>query len=477
MFTGTQSVDAYYQDVSDGRLGVTGDVFGWFTVSRTSTSTCDYSAWGNAARTAATNAGVDLSSYQSVMYYWPQQTACSWAGLGQLPGSTIWINGYNTMRVLGHELGHNLGEHHAQSQQCSANGSPVSFPGSGVTCNVVEYGDPFTIMGGSSYYLQSNAARAHYGYVAPVTTTAGTGGTYTLVPADSTTGTRLVRVPRGDGSYLSLEFRQPAGVFDTFPASSAVANGITLRIDWGTGTKQTTLIDTVPGTASYADAPLLVGKSVTDPVSGATFTTTAASASGATVTVSYGGGSTPPPPAADTTAPTSVTGLTATSTSTPSVSLSWGAATDDVGVTGYRVSRDGSVLGTVTSGSFTDSAVSNGATYTYSVSAVDAAGNVGPASSVSTTVPSAPTTDTTAPTSVTNLKAVANKKGVVSVTWSAATDNKAVTGYTISRSGLTKTQTTTSLSDKPGRGTWTYTVVAKDAAGNTSAPVSVSVTV
>ena len=69
---------------------MTGDVFGWFTVSRTSTTTCDYSAWGNAARTAATNAGVDLSSYQSVMYYWPQQTACSWAGLGQLPGSTIW---------------------------------------------------------------------------------------------------------------------------------------------------------------------------------------------------------------------------------------------------------------------------------------------------------------------------------------------------------------------------------------------------
>ena len=483
MFSNPQNVDAYYQDASDGKLGVTGDVFGWFTVSRTVTSTCDYSAWGNAAKTAATNAGIDLSTYQSVMYYWPTQSACSWAGLGQLPGSTIWINGYNSLRVLGHELGHNLGEHHASSEQCTLNGAYVAFPGSGATCSVVEYGDPFTIMGGSSYYLHSNAARSHYGYITPVTTTAGVGGSYDLVPADSTAGgTRMVRIPRGDGSYLSLEFRRPTGSFDTFAATAPVANGVTIRIDWGTGTKQTMLVDTVPSTSSYTDAPLIAGQSITDPVSGATITTSATSDTGASVTVSYGGstggtGTTTTPPA-DTTAPTSVTNLTAAASSTPSVSLSWGAATDNVGVTGYRVSRNGTVLSTATGTSFVDSTIAAGSSYTYSVAAVDAAGNVGPATSVTATVPSpAPTTDTTAPTAVTGLKAVANKKGVVSVSWNAATDNVGVKSYTITRTGLTKTQTTTSLSDKPGRGTFTYTVVATDAAGNSSTPVSVTVTV
>ncbi|ROP35841.1 glycoside hydrolase family 9 protein [Saccharothrix texasensis] len=95
---------------------------------------------------------------------------------------------------------------------------------------------------------------------------------------------------------------------------------------------------------------------------------------------------------ADTTAPGTPAGLTA-SASGGSVSLSWGASTDDVGVTGYDVLRATGSSGTFTrvataSGtSYTDSGLAPGA-YRYQVRARDAAGNTSAASSaVQVTVP------------------------------------------------------------------------------------------
>ena len=71
------------------------------------------------------------------------------------------------------------------------------------------------------------------------------------------------------------------------------------------------------------------------------------------------------------------------------MALSWTAATDNVGVTGYTVIRDGATVGTTKTTSYTDTGVVAGTTYTYTVKAQDAAGNVGPASAPATaTVPS-----------------------------------------------------------------------------------------
>jgi hypothetical protein len=65
---------------------------------------------------------------------------------------------------------------------------------------------------------------------------------------------------------------------------------------------------------------------------------------------------------------------------TTSAGLAWTAATDDRGVTGYQVLRDGVQVGQTSSLSFTDSGLTPGTTYSYTVQAVDAANNVGPAS-------------------------------------------------------------------------------------------------
>ncbi|GAA3293790.1 hypothetical protein GCM10020295_16630 [Streptomyces cinereospinus] len=89
--------------------------------------------------------------------------------------------------------------------------------------------------------------------------------------------------------------------------------------------------------------------------------------------------------------PTAPAGLRATARTAGSVSLAWTAATDDVGVTGYDVYRDGtrvaSTAGTATT--FTDTGLSAATAYAYTVRARDAAGNVSAASAALTV-----TTDT-----------------------------------------------------------------------------------
>ncbi len=80
--------------------------------------------------------------------------------------------------------------------------------------------------------------------------------------------------------------------------------------------------------------------------------------------------------------------------------------------------------------------------------------------------------DTTPPTVPTNLTATATSGTAISLTWSASTDNVGVTGYKIYRGGTQiATSTTNSYSDTglTANTTYTYTVAAYDAAGNTSA--------
>src|SRR2546430_1094146 len=103
----------------------------------------------------------------------------------------------------------------------------------------------------------------------------------------------------------------------------------------------------------------------------------------------------PPPP--DTTPPTVPTGLTATAVSSSQINLSWTASSDNVGVSGYRVYRGGTQIATTSATSFANTGLAPSTTYTYTIAAYDAAGNVSAqSSSASATTPAPP--DTTAPT-------------------------------------------------------------------------------
>ncbi|HLP09170.1 MAG TPA: DNRLRE domain-containing protein, partial [Opitutaceae bacterium] len=82
--------------------------------------------------------------------------------------------------------------------------------------------------------------------------------------------------------------------------------------------------------------------------------------------------------------------FTATLVGTSAASLAWSASTDNVAVTGYRIYRDGVLLDSTTGTSFTDAGLPAATTFTYSVVAVDTAGNASPAAgplAVSTPAP------------------------------------------------------------------------------------------
>jgi endoglucanase len=97
-------------------------------------------------------------------------------------------------------------------------------------------------------------------------------------------------------------------------------------------------------------------------------------------------GSTPPTsaPPSDTQAPSTPAGLTVTATTASSVSLSWSASTDNVGVTAYDVFQGSALATTVSGTSATVSGLTPSTMYSFTVKARDAAGNVSAASNAAT---------------------------------------------------------------------------------------------
>jgi acid phosphatase type 7 len=77
----------------------------------------------------------------------------------------------------------------------------------------------------------------------------------------------------------------------------------------------------------------------------------------------------------DTQPPTAPTNLRATAATTSSVAVAWNASTDNVGVTGYNVYRNGNFVATTTATSYQFTGLTCGTSYTFGVEAVDAAGN------------------------------------------------------------------------------------------------------
>ena len=95
----------------------------------------------------------------------------------------------------------------------------------------------------------------------------------------------------------------------------------------------------------------------------------------------------------DTTPPTAPTSLTATAVDSSQIDLAWTASTDNIGVTGYKVYRDGgtTAVATVRTGtSYADTGLAANSSHNYTVTAVDAAGNEsGPSNTATATTPAA----------------------------------------------------------------------------------------
>jgi len=149
--------------------------------------------------------------------------------------------------------------------------------------------------------------------------------------------------------------------------------------------------------------------------------------------------------------------------------ISWTGSTDNVGVAGYRIMRNGALLGTTTATTYLDGGLAAATTYTYTIVAFDAAGNASAAS---------------APVSI----STQGTQSQPSISSFGASPTTIGAGQSTSLSWLTGGATTLTITPAPGTvipsngsvsvspaATTTYTLTASNTAGSVSASVTVTV--
>ncbi|MEQ6902448.1 LamG-like jellyroll fold domain-containing protein, partial [Nocardioides sp. YIM 152588] len=190
------------------------------------------------------------------------------------------------------------------------------------------------------------------------------------------------------------------------------------------------------------------------------------------------------PAAPDVAAPTAPAALSAVATPSGPIDLTWDPSTDDVGVAGYRVERctgsgctDYAEIGQPSTTAYTDSATQPSTVYRYRVRAEDAAGNLSPYTNV-VAATTAGLPDTTPPTAPSGLTVTVGSSTLLNVAWTASTDDVGVDSYVVERCQGTAcatfdpvaTPTATSYADGDvvPDASYSYRVMAVDAAGNAS---------
>src|SRR5262249_28213313 len=134
--------------------------------------------------------------------------------------------------------------------------------------------------------------------------------------------------------------------------------------------------------------------------------------------------------------PTPPSNLTATAAGSSQINLAWTASTDNVGLHGYSIERCVTASCTftvivpyITSTVYFDPGLNPGTGYSYRVQASDSAGNLSAYSNVASATTTA--VDTQAPTAPSNLTATPASSSQINLTWTASTDNVAVTNYLV----------------------------------------------
>ncbi|WVT92502.1 fibronectin type III domain-containing protein [Enterococcus durans] len=171
-------------------------------------------------------------------------------------------------------------------------------------------------------------------------------------------------------------------------------------------------------------------------------------------------------------APTIPLNLKVENVTTDTVSLSWGASTDNIGVAGYRVYRDKQLVQEVQGEQFTDTGLTEDAEYTYEVRAFDAAGNQSEVSN-RINVRTKGIVDHKPPTTPMNVRATVVIENKVTLLWEASSDESGIRSYQVYRNSIlvgslpgdTLSYTDTNLSEKTK---YYYTITACDHAGNVS---------
>lgn len=172
----------------------------------------------------------------------------------------------------------------------------------------------------------------------------------------------------------------------------------------------------------------------------------------------------------DVTAPTALQNLAAPTADGSSITLTWDASTDNVGVAGYRIHSGtigGAVLGSTATTSFTVSGLTEATSYTFAIEPYDVAGNDGTGATIT-----ASTTDVTAPGAPAAPTFGSITGSGFPASWTDPGDNVAVTAYRVELAGTPQGWQASTNFNATGLAeftTYAVRVQARDAAGNESA--------
>jgi hypothetical protein len=192
--------------------------------------------------------------------------------------SISWIYSSN-LHVFGHELGHNLGVHHANLYSCKdSDGNSVDF---GFNCISSEYDDPYSIMGIFSTGHHTAPHKMEIGWFSDENVVTADEGTFRITPLElkePVGSVKMIRVPIAietshyanyENIYYSVELRQPLD-YDT--GWKEIYKGISIRIavlndDGSFSYRQSSLLTFDDGSQS-GQYRLLPGESFIDNING-----------------------------------------------------------------------------------------------------------------------------------------------------------------------------------------------------------------
>lgn len=358
------SVRSLIEAASRGRTTVDATVIGPWSLG---ISSCDgfdvFMDTKEAVEAKAASLGLNLSVYDHVIMWTRPPCGGEWIAQGEMPGQFIHMSAeypdtgtgreHEFAVTAAHEMGHTMGLGHANSFACTTADVPVPL---GDACSQVEYGDPYSVMGGDMGYVDTSVYPYEYRFLSPLfsapeldhlgwldpgeAATVTTGGTYGLASVyGPDPGVRLLRIrrvpdildgqPGADPSMrsgwwtLELRAEPPEGPWDAFGPGIEASHAVILRYvedgfdyggqGWGNVLADTLLVDMDPETvgdspydSEILDSPLEVGETFSDPLSGTQISLASLDPDGATVDVAFPGG---PPPAAPSMSPAVITSV------------------------------------------------------------------------------------------------------------------------------------------------------------------------
>ncbi len=249
--TGT-SLHTYFEEVSAERISFQGDIANLLTAK----GLCQYKINGKSIfqnggaeqLMSYINQNVDLKKYERVSFVFPDDYHClggalgvgtlgkiafrsPFGGVANTSFSFVKSAGASTnnknyfLKVITHELGHNLGLKHDNANAC---GERI-FSG---LCENLEYGGVHSIMGYSPNLAHANAIHQYdLKWLTNQQVQTLDRGNYTkeftLVPlaANDKTKLKAIRIKRADGSYYVVEYRQPIGMEKKYFTSRTLSYG------------------------------------------------------------------------------------------------------------------------------------------------------------------------------------------------------------------------------------------------------------